>query len=464
MREVACRDADAVVAHGEDGGVAFAPLRTAVHVESQQTLDIPIHVALRPVTAEITVTAETNGVLDTADVPQRVNVVSRAEIAERQRTVLADLFAEEPGVDIQRTVASMGAPAVRGLLGKNVAVYRDGVRYTTSAQRGGVSTFFNLQDAANLDSLEVLRGPNSAQYGSDSIGGTINLISRRPLAGTTGLHGEFAPFFSSSAHAFGGNLLTTAAYGRLAWTANLISRRINTLRPAAGLDSHAAVTRFLGLPSSVLGDRLQDSAFIQYGGMLRMQFAFNPRHQLIAHYECSQQDGAKRTDQLLGGDGNRIADMRNIMLDFGYLRWAGARVGPFDQTSATLSYNTQREERVNQGGNGNPLGAITHQYERTNVWGASFFASRRLQGHDLLIGGDGYRERTIAPAFTFNPARLTTVNSRPRIPDGARYLTYGLYVQDSWDPFANGRLRLSGALRFGGASYNSRAVRSIALR
>ena len=116
-----------------------------------------------------------------------------------------------------------------------------------------------------------------------------------------------------------------------------------------------------------------------------------------------------------------------------------------------------RRRSVNQGGNGNPLGAITHQYERTQVWGTSFFGARRVQRHDLLIGGDGYRERMASPAFTFDVLRGTTAESRPRVPDGARYVTYGLYLQDSWDALGNGRLRLSGAVRFGGASYNARA-------
>ena len=39
-------------------------------------------------------------------------------------------------------------------------------------------------------------------------------------------------------------------------------------------------------------------------------------------------------------------------------------------------------------------------------------------------------------------------------------MTYGLYLQDSWDALGNGRLRLSGAVRFGGASYNIRAPAS----
>jgi hemoglobin/transferrin/lactoferrin receptor protein len=61
----------------------------------------------------------------------------------------------------------------------------------------------------------------------------------------------------------------------------------------------------------------------------------------------------------LGGDGNLIADVRNLMPDFGYVRLRQFGAGRYSEVSATLSYNAQREERVNQGGRGDPLGAIT---------------------------------------------------------------------------------------------------------
>ncbi|HBY61896.1 MAG TPA: hypothetical protein DEH78_18915, partial [Solibacterales bacterium] len=233
-------------------------------------------------------------------------------------------------------------------------------------------------------------------------------------------------------------------------------RRVNTLRGAGGIESRAAVTRFLGLPSTILGDRFTDTAFTQYGGSLHAQFALAPNRQFVFHYERSQQDGARRWDQLAGGDGNLIADLRNLMLDFGYARFTQYEAGPFSEVSATFSYNAQREERVNQGGNGNPLGAVTHQYERTAVWGTNFYASRRFRRHVLLLGGDGYRERMAAPAFTFDPARNTTALTRPRVPDGALYRTYGLYLQHSFEADAQGRLRATGAVRFGGASYRTR--------
>ena len=436
---------------------SFAPSRTAVRVDSGRTPEITVRLALQPLSSEVTVTAETGLVESAFEVPQQVNLVSRGEIQERAQTVAVEALREEPGVDVQRTVPVMGGVAVRGLLGKNVAVYRDGVRYTTSAQRGGVSTFLNLNEATNLDAVEVLRGPNSAQYGSDSLGGTVHFLSRTAAIGAnTGWSGEFAPSYSSAAHTFGGNVLTAYNGARSGFVGNLAARRQNTWRSGQGIESHAAVTRFLGLPSDILGERSTDTAFTQYGGMLHAQAGVSPRQQLVFHYERSQQDGGKRWDQLLGGDGNLIADLRNLMLDFGYARYTRFTAGPFDQVSATLSFNSQREERVNQGGNGNPAGAITHQYERTSVWGTSFAASRNWRGHDLLIGGDGYRESMKSPAFTTSSTGVVTL-TRPRVPNGARELLYGLYAQESW---SRGPMRLSGALRFGGVSYRSRAANS----
>ena len=113
-------------------------------------------------------------------------------ILERATTVLAQAGKEQAGLNVQQTSPTLGAIVVRGLTGKNVVNYVDGVRYTNSAQRGGINTFFNLNDPSNFQSIEVLRGPNGAQYGSDSLGGTVNLLMKTPIFGTDKpeFHGE----------------------------------------------------------------------------------------------------------------------------------------------------------------------------------------------------------------------------------------------------------------------------------
>ena len=146
------------------------------------------------------------------------------------------------------------------------------------------------------------------------------------------------------------------------------------------------------MPSDFFGERLPDTAFTQYGGLLRAQSDLNEKTQLIFSYARNQQDGGRRYDQLLGGDGNLIADLRNLMTDMFYARLFRQHLGPFDNASFTFSYNGQREERINQGGQGNPVGAITSQRERTNVLGFNFFVDKRLGEHNtIVLGADVYQ-------------------------------------------------------------------------
>lgn len=415
----------------------------------------PIAVELVPVPVEeqLTVTAEAGSVGSTLALDARVTTVPRLLLQQRVKSVLTESAQGEAGVHEQRTAPAMGAFVVRGLTGKNVAVYRDGFRYTTSVQRGGVSTFQNLVSPEALDRVEFVRGSNSAQYGSDSIGGTVNLLSASVAEGAGRVSGQATAFGDTASAAFGSSILLAARADRWDVVSVLNGQRVNTVRAAQGLDTHAAVTRFLGLPANILGERLPDTGFTQYGGSFHGQFRARPERQVVFHYERGQQDGAKRYDQLLGGDGNLIADLRNLMLDFGYLRHHSYAWGPLDHLTFGLSYNAQREERVNQGGQGNPLGSISHQYERLAAWGVNLLAQKRAGAHDLAIGGEGYLERVAAPSFTYNPATGAVASSRARIPDGARYLSHGVFVQDVWHP--RNRLRVSGSLRFGGASYQS---------
>jgi hemoglobin/transferrin/lactoferrin receptor protein len=438
----------------------FGQFSSAVQVFSGDKKELNVELEINPLSEEVTVTAEAGHISNARTLAQPVNVINDQEILERGTEVVAQVVDEEPGVNLQRTSPSLSAVFVRGLTGRNVAVYVDGVRYTTSAQRGGVGTFFSLIEPSSLDTVEILRGPNSSQYGSDAHGGVVNFLSRSPAYGDKDgeFHGNTNTFYSSVTNGFGGNQLLTYGTKRYGFLVNANARRINKLRPGAGIDTHAAVTRFLGIPSDILGERLPDTAFTQYGGLLRANFNLNDTTQFLLSYDRSQQDGGKRYDQLLGGDGNLIADLRNIMSDLFYERLIKQNLGFFDTGSFTFSYNGQREERINQGGNGNPLAAITNQRERTTVLGFNFYVDKQLgERNTLLVGADVYRDKIAAPAFTTDPVSRVVVNSRPRIPNGARYLSYGFFAQDVFTAIPE-RLHLSGAVRYSVASYKARAA------
>jgi hemoglobin/transferrin/lactoferrin receptor protein len=427
---------------------------------SSQTVEVVLDPHLQP--DSVTVTAVSGQVAATASLPQSVTVIDRAELALRAKSVIAQAAAEEPGIDIQRTSPTIGAIFVRGLTGAKVNTFIDGVRYSTSAARGGINTFFNLIDANSVDSLEVLRGPSSAAYGSDALGGSVQIISPPPdLDGQQGFQGQFATWFNSADLGFGGNLVSSYSTGKFAAMTNLAGRRSSRLRTGNGYDSRSSLYRFLGLPSTVFyPGRMNDTAFTQYGGLFRASMRASSSSQFVAHYQRSDQDGGKRADQLLGGDGNLIADLRNLMLDFAYLRYDAQKLGWLDQFSGTYSYNAQREERVNQGGNGNPRAAINHEPERTAVHGAQLNASKQLTRQiSFAAGGDYYHERIAAPSYGYNPATGVFAPRRGRVPDGSLYHNAGVFGQ-SMAELAGGRVRLLGNLRFNAVSYSSRAADS----
>lgn len=438
----------------------FGRYSAAVQVMPGDKRELNMQLEVNPLTEEVTVTAEAGLVSDARGLAEPINVINEEEISWRATEVVAQAVDEEEGINLQRTSPSLSAVFVRGLTGRNVAVYVDGVRYTTSAQRGGVGTFFSLIEPSSLETVEILRGPNSSQYGSDAHGGIVNFISQPPRFGNKDgeFHGRINTFYSSPTNGLGGNQLLTYGTERYALLLNVNARRINRLRPSAGLDTHAAVTRFLGIPSDFFGRRLPDTAFTQYGGLFRASYNLDSTTQFLLSYDRNQQDAGRRYDQLLGGDGNLIADLRNLMADLFYARLLKQNLGFLDDASFTFSYTGQREERINQGGNGNPFGAITNQRERTNVFGFNFYVDKRLgERNTVLLGADVYHDNIAAPAFTTDPVTKVVVNSRPRIPNGATYLAYGFFAQDAFTAIPD-RLRLSGAVRYSVASYHAHAA------
>ncbi len=437
----------------------FAPRRVALQLAAAEPAKT-VELGLQPEAFhdEVTVTASPGRAEPLESTPQRVNVIGEEEIALRAKAVLAQAASEEVGLHLQRSSPTMGGVFVRGLTGTKVNVYIDGIRYTTSAQRGGVSTFFNMVEPEALESIEVLRGPSSAEYGSDALGGSIQLLTRNPSFSDPGrLSGSWSANFGSADTSYGSALNGAYSTSRVGLSATLAGRRANTLRPGGGVDSHNAVTRFFGQPSSLaIDDRLPDTAFTQYGGRFKTNWAITPTAHLTASYLRTQQDGGKRYDQLLGGDGNLVAELKNLMIDIFYTRFEKEQVGFFDRVSLAYSFNTQREERANQGGSGNPRASINHEPERTTAHGGQLNAQKLLRRHSLALGGDIFFENLEAPSFAANPVTGAVTVRRGRVPDGAGYKHGGVYLQDVFEALP-GQLRLNGAVRWSAASYEAKA-------
>lgn len=107
-----------------------------------------------------------------------VSVITREDIEERQPLDVPDLLADLPGVDISRNGGRGNTTSVniRGTSNDQTLLLIDGVR-VGSATTGGPA-LQNLS-AAQIERIEVVRGPRASLYGADAIGGVIQVFTRQ---------------------------------------------------------------------------------------------------------------------------------------------------------------------------------------------------------------------------------------------------------------------------------------------
>ena len=161
----------------------FQDARQSLIVAESGMKPIDVSLAVVALEEDVTVTASPGLVQDIRTLGQPVNVITSREIVERVQTVVAQAVVEEPGVQLQRTSPTMAGVFVRGLTGNKVNVFVDGVRYSNGAQRGGVNTFLDLIEPGMLESIEILRGPSSAQYRQRRPRRQHSVPDARPVAG-----------------------------------------------------------------------------------------------------------------------------------------------------------------------------------------------------------------------------------------------------------------------------------------
>lgn len=437
---------------------SLAPRRVSVDL-ARGNAALNIVLDLRGLRTFVAVTPSRSIEESVARIPAKTSVVERSDIRVRASQHMAQALAEEPGIVVQQTTAAAAAPLIRGLIGyQNVAIV-DGVRLNTSAWRSGPVQYMAWYDESLVDQIEVVRGPGSVLYGSDALGGTVHVRSVQPSFSTSGPHvsGTADLKASTADTGRGADALIHVSGRRAALIAGGGYDRVGDILAGDGLDSHAAVTRFLGLPSTVLGtERLSKSGYEQRFGHVTAAFGLAGSSRIDATYHYDEQTGASRYDRISGGDGLFRSEFGPQRLDIGHVRYERGRTQFFDAVSAAFSFNRQADGRLEQA---RPTANIDAQQNTTTSFGYQAQGLRTVGRHSLAVGGELYDDYIGGWRRITTPAGVTTA-SRPDIPDDTRYTSLGIYAQDIVDVIPD-RFSLRGGLRYGRFGFSTAAAPSL---
>jgi vitamin B12 transporter len=192
----------------EASGFSLAPAQT-IDVERGKTTTHDVKLELSGLRSAVVITA--------SDTPQTVDEVSKAltvvadqEIDERDELAIPEALRIVPGLRVQQLggPGSLTSIKTRGLPSEDTAVLIDGIRFRdAAAPQGDASGFLEDLIVTDVSRVEVLRGSGSSLYGSNAVGGVVNIVTNEgggPLHGSVLGEGGSLGLFRTRAQLSGG--------------------------------------------------------------------------------------------------------------------------------------------------------------------------------------------------------------------------------------------------------------------
>ncbi len=388
------------------------------------------------------------------NVPATVTVIDEEQIADQLAGDIRDLVRFEPGVSVPRAPARFGAALgstgrdvnsgfrIRGIGGNRVLTQVDGIRipdgFSFGAQITGRGEYVDL---GIVRSVEILRGPASALYGSDGLAGAVSFQTSDPedlLADGRSVTGMLRAGFDSSSDEFTETARVAGRSG--AWSA-LVSytrRDGGELENQGRTDANDA-TRTIPNP--------QDTRSNAVLGKIVFAPSDAHRFRLAAEYG----DSRIFTDVLSGRSatvldiyGRDTTERRRVSLDWRYNGGGAidfAQIAVYWQDSENYQFTFEdREPAVDR----TRINTFDNRVIGASGEARASFATGPI-GHNIVFGGDisrthqeGLRDGTVPPAGETFPTRA--------FPE-TNYTLAGLFLGDEI-AFGGGAFTLHPAVRF----------------
>ncbi len=367
------------------------------------------------------------------DVPQAVTVVSEAELRKRTGQTNADLLHGDIGTFVQQTTPGQAVVIVRGLKGSEVLHMVDGFRLNNAFFRNAPNQYPALIDPLMIDQIEVVRGPASVLYGSDAMGGVVQMLSPQTRYSDGGwdqsgrLRTRYASADSSS--------ITRVEYAghndRFSIQGGATYQDVNLLR--VGGDGRV-------LPFTAYTSRFADA---------KIGFVPAEGHELIASFQYARQPKTPRYDELVPGFGQTLPGSAEFLFKpqeryFAQLKYKfDVETAAFDRGAISIGRQDIVDNRLNR-----DFGTVNRDIEdnRSELIGFTAQFEKTLNAHYLTYGFERYDDEVSSARRRVNIS-TGALSARPsRYPNGSTMDSSGIFIAD--DLKLSDRLDVSAGLRY----------------
>lgn len=374
----------------------------------------------QPADQTVVITASPLKPDDPWQAPYSIDLLPEESLQDRQSRTLPDALKEMPGISVQKTSAGHGSPFIRGFTGFRNVLLIDGIRLNHAGFRDGPNQYWNTIDSFTVGSLEVLRGPSSALYGSDAIGGTVYVHSRTI--------DRFPEEWE-----IGGRVV-----GRFASAERSYTERLEFL--AAGPSSGALVGLTVRDFNDVIGGRhtgeQPETGYDEFDVDAKYVVKLGEAQTLTLASQSVRQDDVPRTHRTVFArewHGTTIGtDLRHDFdqeRDLAYVQYRATDLGGFvDSLHASVSLHRHYEDlnRV--------LGTTAKEYREFSILSPATFvhAGKKTDWGFITAGLEFTSDRVESDGFNRSAAGVRTDFERGDIAGEAQVDLAGLFVQDEF--------------------------------
>lgn len=403
--------------------VHFASVKAQI-IEQIDSTDVSKAVVWKK---EVVITAQRQQHAD-FEMPVVTTVLDAGYLKKRLPRSVPEALFGTPGIFVQKTNHGGGSPFLRGLTGQQILMLVDGIRLNNATFRSGPNQYLNTIDPSWLYRVEILESSGAAEYGSDAIGGVINVLTHQlQFAPKTVFHPEATAQWISGGMETGGQAALTASGKKWAFRTGGAYRQFGDLIAGKGLGKESP------------------NGYDQWSMEAKGLFRLNRHFSLTAAYQDLQQKDVPvyHKVQLENFKYNSFDPQRRQL---SYMRLHAA----FDQkwwrkieftASRQLSYEVRKNQK-----NGNPV-QVT-ETDKTITTGLQINALSKISEYwDMTTGFEWYSDAVRSDKVEWNENTLLRTLKRGLYPDRSSMQSWAAYNLHTW---TMKRFNLTGGIRYNG--------------
>lgn len=413
-------------------------------------------------------------------IPQPIELIDSKTIARAQAQTTADLIAQNGSVLVQKSQQGGGSPVIRGFEASRILLVVDGVRMNNLIYRAGHLQNIMTMDNIALDRAEILFGPSSTQYGTDALGGTIHLFTKKPILSSdnnpstqVGLRTRYSTVNEESTTGLDINV----GWQRFASRTIVSFSRFGDLRSGRNANpfyngSYIRRESYVASNFDQPGPFGIDSILINEDPSLQVKSGYN-QYNLLQKFLFKQNDRISHSLSLQYSTSSNLPRYDRLTdISGGALKWSEWYYGPqerlmlsydldikhegsfFDLYRLNLNHQIIEESRFQRRYRKPDL---ERRIEDVAVSGFNFFAQHKSGQHEMQIGIDGQLNNLISRASSIDIYTGSTTRLDTRYPDGDNSMMQGgIYMTHLWK--LSEKTNITDGIRIGYSSLNSTLI------